>query len=60
MTEVIVAVVGGAVLITNTYLARKVNKDLATQNGHKPGFMIEATYELVKQHIDDEGIHRRE
>ncbi len=57
--EVVGPIIGGVFLLANTYLSYRTRKDLATQNGHKPGHMIEVTYDLVKQHIDDEGIHRR-
>ena len=60
MIEIAAPIIGGVFLLANTYLSYRTRKDLATQNGHKPGHMIEATYDLVKLHIDDEEIHRRE
>jgi len=60
MIEIAAPIIGGVFLLANTYLSYRTRKDLATQNGHKPGFMIEANYDLLKQHINDEGIHRRD
>lgn len=55
--EVIAAIIAGGFLIANTWMARKTRKDLAMQNGEKPGWMLEAIYYKLDEHINDESRH---
>lgn len=48
MVEIGVAIIGGAVLLTNTWLAKKAVAQQKTANGHDVGELADLTYLEVR------------